>query len=129
MISIKSLITYGAHNATKADQGNLTCARTFWNLRCATDRVLTICAKVTLLFSLFSPKMSNVSEPTVNEVAICLATNVNTSSPDELAESTDQVQEHSDRSCVHAVGTPTPSHVTAQQPDVLTKLHKSINCS
>ncbi|KAM3174632.1 hypothetical protein ACTXT7_010149 [Hymenolepis weldensis] len=29
----------GAHNASKTDQGNLLCARSFWEVRYVTDRV------------------------------------------------------------------------------------------
>ncbi|VUZ55044.1 unnamed protein product [Hymenolepis diminuta] len=44
-------------------------------------------------------------------MTICLAASVKTSSFDELADSTDQIQELSDRPCVQAVGIPTSSHV------------------
>ncbi|KAM3184011.1 hypothetical protein ACTXT7_009219 [Hymenolepis weldensis] len=54
-------------------------------------------------------------------MATCLATNVNRSNLDELAEAEDKIQELSGRPCIYAMGTPTPSRVTTQQSDVLTK--------
>ncbi|KAM3171958.1 hypothetical protein ACTXT7_015541 [Hymenolepis weldensis] len=45
---------------------------------------------------------------------------------DELAESGEKIQEHIDRPCINGVRTPSPSPITTQQPDVLTKLMKKL---
>ncbi|KAM3186428.1 hypothetical protein ACTXT7_004322 [Hymenolepis weldensis] len=55
-------------------------------------------------------------------MAICLASNVDRSNLDELAEAADKIQEFADRPYVHAVGTSTTNLLKAQQPDVLAKL-------
>ncbi|KAM3183260.1 hypothetical protein ACTXT7_010687 [Hymenolepis weldensis] len=50
-----------------------------------------------------------------------LVTSANRYTLDELAESGNKIQELVDRPRIRAVGTPTPSFPTTQQPDVLTK--------